>query len=98
VRRVTEIMAAIARASQDQTGGIEHVNAAIGTMEQDTVQNAALVEETADFATELQEQSVKLAQVVSVFTLARDGGAAAPARPDGARTLAAAARPLLGRA
>jgi methyl-accepting chemotaxis protein len=69
VQRVTEIMASIAQASHEQTGGIEHVNSAIGRMEQDTQHNAALVDETAAFTSALQEQSVKLAQVVSVFTL-----------------------------
>jgi methyl-accepting chemotaxis protein len=77
VERVTSLMAAIAEASNAQTGGIEHVNDAIAQMEQDTQHNARLVEETAGFAGALQEQAASLAQVVSIFTLARD---AAPTR------------------
>ena len=56
-------------------------------MEQDTQHNARLVEQTAGFATELREQAASLAQVVSVFTLARGeqpdraGAARPPALP-----------------
>jgi hypothetical protein len=72
VRRVTPIIAAIATASSEQTDGIEHVNAAVARMEQDTQHNTRLVEETAGSAAELREQAASLAQVVSVFTLARE--------------------------
>ncbi|MFC0253016.1 methyl-accepting chemotaxis protein [Massilia consociata] len=69
IRRVTDIMAEISSASQEQTGGIEQVNAAIGQMDQVTQQNAALVEESAAAATSMQEQAAKLAEVVGVFKL-----------------------------
>jgi methyl-accepting chemotaxis protein len=72
VRRVMPIMAAIAAASSEQTDGIEQVNAAVARMEQDTQHNTRLVEETASSAAELREQAASLAQVVSVFTLARE--------------------------
>jgi methyl-accepting chemotaxis protein len=90
VQRVMPIIAAIAEASGVQTDGIEHVNEAVAQMEQDTQHNARLVEETAGFAAELREQAASLAQVVSVFTLARD---AQPERalPVPAATLALAA-------
>ena len=71
VRRVTDIMAAIAEASSAQTAGIEHINDAIAEMDTDTQRNAGLVEETAGFAAALREQAASLAAVVSVFTLAR---------------------------
>jgi methyl-accepting chemotaxis protein len=76
VRRVTDIMAEIQAASQEQTQGIEQINQAIGQMDQVTQQNAALVEEAAAAAQSLQEQAGGLSQVVSVFRL--EGGAAAP--------------------
>jgi hypothetical protein len=69
---VTNIMAAIAEASSAQTADIEHINDAIAQMDQDTQQNAGLVDETAGFATALREQAASLAAVVSVFTLARE--------------------------
>ena len=78
VQRVTNIMAAIAEASSAQTADIEHINDAIAQMDQDTQQNAGLVDETAGFATALREQAASLAAVVSVFTLARQGNPLPP--------------------
>jgi methyl-accepting chemotaxis protein len=69
VKRVTDIMAEIMAASQEQSAGIEQVNQAIGQMDQVTQQNAALVEQAAAAAESLQEQAGNLAQVVSVFKL-----------------------------
>ncbi|OYZ02455.1 MAG: hypothetical protein B7Y42_02465, partial [Polaromonas sp. 28-63-22] len=67
VKRVTDIMAEITVASQEQTSGIEQINQAITQMDQVTQQNAALVEEAAAAAASLQEQASGLLQVVSVF-------------------------------
>ena len=53
VKRVTDIMAEITAASQEQSGGIEQVNQAITQMDQVTQQNAALVEEAAAAAESL---------------------------------------------
>jgi len=69
VKRVTDIMAEITAASQEQTSGIEQINQAITQMDQVTQQNAALVEEAAAAAQSLQEQAAGLSQVVSVFRL-----------------------------
>jgi methyl-accepting chemotaxis protein len=46
VSRVSDIIAEISHASQEQRAGIEQVNQAIGDMDQVTQQNAALVEES----------------------------------------------------
>ncbi|WP_202424255.1 methyl-accepting chemotaxis protein [Duganella levis] len=73
VKRVTDIMAEIALASQEQNAGIEQINQAITQMDQVTQQNAALVEEAAAAAEAMQEQAEHLAQAVDVFKLA--GGA-----------------------
>jgi methyl-accepting chemotaxis protein len=67
VKCVTDIMAEITAASQEQTQGIEQINQAITQMDQVTQQNAALVEEAAAAASSLQEQAGALSQVVSVF-------------------------------
>ncbi len=69
VKRVTDIMAEITAASQEQSTGIEQVNQAITQMDQVTQQNAALVEEAAAAAASLREQASNLSQVVSVFKL-----------------------------
>ena len=84
VRRVTDIMAEITAASQEQSAGIAQVNTTIVDMDETTQQNAALVEEAAAAAASMQDQAAGLARVVSVFKL--DAVAARPnAAP--ARTL-----------
>jgi methyl-accepting chemotaxis protein len=69
VRRVTDIIAEIAAASEEQSSGIKQVNEAIAQMDNVTQQNAALVEEAAASANALQDQASNLSQMVSVFTL-----------------------------
>jgi methyl-accepting chemotaxis protein len=90
VKRVTDIMAEISAASQEQSGGIEQVNTAVAQMDKITQQNAALVEEAAAAAKSMEEQTDGLASMVSVFKLGEEAAApvaavkpaaAAPARP-----------------
>ncbi|MBP1203934.1 methyl-accepting chemotaxis protein [Duganella sp. 1411] len=69
INRVTQIMTQISHASEEQSIGIAQVNDAITQMDQVTQQNAALVEQAAAAAESMQEQSAKLADVVSVFKL-----------------------------
>jgi PAS domain S-box-containing protein len=57
VKRVTDIMAEITAASQEQSSGIEQVNQAVTQMDETTQQNAALVEQAAAAAESLQEQA-----------------------------------------
>jgi len=86
IRRVSDIVAEISSASAEQSTGIEQVNQAITDMDASTQHNAALVEESAAAANSLQDQAARLAQVVSLFKIARQA-ATAPAAP--ARTLPA---------
>jgi methyl-accepting chemotaxis protein len=72
VKRVTDIMAEIASATEEQDSGIEQINQAITEMDATTQQNAALVEQAAAAAESLQNQAGALAQMVSVFKLADD--------------------------
>ncbi len=69
VKRVTDIMAEITAASNEQNDGIEQVNKAIIQIDDVTQQNAALVEEAAAAAEALQEQSEVLMDAVSIFKL-----------------------------
>jgi methyl-accepting chemotaxis protein len=69
VKRVTNIMAEIAAASNEQSAGIEQVNTAITQMDEMTQQNAALVEEAAAAAEAMQGQAEILFEAVSVFKL-----------------------------
>ncbi|MCM2520700.1 methyl-accepting chemotaxis protein [Stenotrophomonas maltophilia] len=82
VQRVTDIMADISAASQEQSSGIEQVNQAVVQMDETTQQNAALVEEASAAARSMEEQANLLAEAVSVFRT-------------GAVTAAAAVRPAL---
>jgi methyl-accepting chemotaxis protein len=92
IQRVTDIMAEIASASQEQIQGIEQVNQAIGLMDESTQQNAALVEESAAAAGALQVQAQRLAGLVYVFKL--DARMAAPVATS-SRALAVAATPAV---
>ncbi|WP_414491768.1 methyl-accepting chemotaxis protein [Stenotrophomonas maltophilia] len=74
VQRVTDIMADISAASQEQSSGIEQVNQAVVQMDETTQQNAALVEEASAAARSMEEHANLLAEAVSVF---RTGAAAA---------------------
>jgi methyl-accepting chemotaxis protein-1 (serine sensor receptor) len=88
VARVTDIMAEIMSASEEQSAGIQQINGAIVQMDQVTQQNAALVEEAAAAADSLQDQAHALAQLVGSFRIdAADAHAPAHA---GARTHAPA--------
>ncbi|OON63701.1 methyl-accepting chemotaxis protein [Massilia sp. KIM] len=69
VGRVTDIMAEITAASQEQTAGIEQINSAVTQMDQVTQQNAALVEQASAAAQSLQEEARELAQTVGTFKL-----------------------------
>ena len=81
VDRVTGIMGEIASASNEQSTGIDQVNAAITQMDQVTQQNAALVEQAAAAAGSLRSQADQLAATVAVFRTGEDGenGTATPA-------------------
>jgi methyl-accepting chemotaxis protein len=69
VARVTDIMAEIATASEQQSAGINRVNQAISNMEQVTQQNATLVHESTSAADAMQAQAEALAAAVAVFTI-----------------------------
>ncbi|WP_182267756.1 methyl-accepting chemotaxis protein [Stenotrophomonas maltophilia] len=94
VQRVTDIMAEISAASQEQSAGIEQVNQTVVQMDETTQQNAALVEEATAAARAMEDQAVQLGEAVARFRLASQGTKAIPARPLAApvpRQVAAAA-------
>ena len=90
IKRVTDIIADISAASQEQSAGIEQVNQAVTQMDESTQQNAALVEEATAAARSMEQQAGQLVQTVAVFRV--EGAATAPG--GAARAVAtAAARP-----
>jgi methyl-accepting chemotaxis protein len=77
VQQVTELIGEIAAASTEQSAGVEEINRAVIQMENVTQQNAALVEEAAASSLSLQEQSDRLARLVSRFRLVDEATKAA---------------------
>ncbi len=73
VQLVADIISGTAAAGQEQSSGIEQVNQAVSQMDEITQQNAALVEQAAAAAESLQDQAVKLAQLVDTFKLSQAG-------------------------
>jgi methyl-accepting chemotaxis protein len=69
VKRVTDVIAEIVSASQEQSAGIEQINRAISEMDNVTQQNASLVEEAAAAAESLRDQAGNLVRAVSVFQI-----------------------------
>jgi methyl-accepting chemotaxis protein len=68
VKRVTDIMAEISAASQEQASGIEQVNKAVMAMDDTTQQNAALVEQLTSASQSLKMQADDLLKRVRKFT------------------------------
>src|SRR5262245_13855157 len=79
VKKVSDIVAEIALASQEQSAGIEQVNKAVMQMDEMTQQNAALVEEAAAASESVDTQARSLQQLMVFFTL--EGGSKAQDSP-----------------
>jgi methyl-accepting chemotaxis protein-1 (serine sensor receptor) len=71
VTNVTDIMAEIASASDEQSRGIAQVGIAVNEMDHVTQQNASLVQESATAAATLEAQARSLTHVVAVFRTSR---------------------------
>ena len=95
VKRVTDIMAEITAASEEQSSGIEQVNQAITQMDEVTQQNAALVEQASAAARSMEQQATDLASTVAVFVLSHDarGTGAGDASGGSSRVLPLPVRP-----
>jgi methyl-accepting chemotaxis protein len=76
VSRVSDLIADIAAASQEQSSGISQVNTAVTQMDQVVQQNASLVEESTAATEAMKEQAGTLLKLVARFRL---GEEAAPA-------------------
>lgn len=93
VRKVTDIVAEIAAASQEQSAGIEQVNSAVMEMDQMTQQNAALVEEASAASRSMDEQASLLIEKVSFFHIGdetKGKSLVRPKKPDPVKVMAAA--------
>jgi len=84
VQRVTDVVAEIAQASQEQATGIEQVNKAVVQMDDATQQNAALVEEASAASEAIVGQATRLASLVARYRVAEEFAAAASPVPKNA--------------
>jgi len=67
VRRVSDYVAEIAAATQDQSTGLLHVSATIAQIDTATQQNAALVEQSTAATASMHDQTRRLRSAVNVF-------------------------------
>ena len=71
VQRVHQIIGSMGLATQEQSQDIYQVNQSVNDLENMTLQNAALVQQSAAAAADLQAQANKLAQLVSAFNVSK---------------------------
>jgi methyl-accepting chemotaxis protein len=81
VKKVSDLIAEIAAASEEQDGGIRQVNSAVAQMERVTQQNATLVEEATAATDSMKDQAATLLRLVARFRLGEAQPAAMPAKP-----------------
>lgn len=74
VKKVTDTVADIVAASQEQAAGIDEVSHTVTNMDESTQQNAALVEEASAASRAMQEQANALMEQVAFFKLPVEGG------------------------
>ena len=79
VQRVTDIIAEITAAAAEQSSGIGLINITVGSLDQMTQQNAALVQQSAVAAHKLRQQAQRLSQSMQVFRLSGGGHRVVPA-------------------
>ncbi|HEX7890442.1 MAG TPA: methyl-accepting chemotaxis protein [Ramlibacter sp.] len=81
VKKVSDLIAEIAAASEEQDAGIQQVNTAVTQMDQVVQQNASLVEEAAAATESMKVQAASLLQMVSRFQLVEGQAAYSPLQP-----------------
>ena len=72
VKKVSDIIAEIAAAAEEQSLGIEQVNTAVSQLDEVTQKNAAMVEQAAAASESMDEQSRGLIQLMDFFRLGED--------------------------
>ena len=82
VRKVAELVAEIAVASNEQARGIDQINTAVGRMDSMTQQTAANAEESASSSEEMNAQAERMKAMMAELVKLVDGGSGevAPAR------------------
>ncbi len=80
VQTINLHMEAITTSARKQSTGLAEVNAAVNQMDQVTQQNAAMVEETSAAGSTLADESTRLRELISQFTLS--GSARSPGQSE----------------
>ncbi len=96
VKKVSDIIAEISAASQEQSTGIDQVNKAVAQMDEVTQQNAALVEEAAAASESMDEQARGLQNLMDFFTI-NDGMSSVGANTTRAPSIARTPQVISGR-
>jgi len=95
---VNDHMQAIASSAREQATGLSEVNSAVNQMDQVTQQNAAMVEESNAASATLANETQRLRQFISRFTLGRHytGQKSSAAAPQGLARAPAPTAPSMG--
>ncbi len=81
IRRLDEMVAEIAQASQEQSEGLAQVSRAVAGIDQITQSNAAMSQQSAAAAEEMQTQAEAVRSAVAELMGMVEGGSAAPVAP-----------------
>ena len=81
IQKVTTMMQTIQDAVQEQESGISQVSIAVNQMDSATQQNVSLVEQTSTAAASLQDEAVRLADLVGTFQLREGAASSTPSLP-----------------
>lgn len=98
VEEISKNVVAIVEASREQSTGLGEINTAVGTIDQGTQQNAAMVEETSAASVSLAQQAEELNALLATFQLGHGAAGAKPGSRQPGRGPAAAATPAPVRA
>jgi methyl-accepting chemotaxis protein len=97
VQDINSNVIAIVEASREQATGLQEINKAVNAMDQNTQQNAAMVEETTAASHSLAREAETLRNLLAQFRFGQHSSATGSiARPD-ARPVAAPARKLMAK-
>ncbi len=78
IKKLTDVVAEITSASQEQAAGIDQVNNAVTQMDQTTQENAALVEESASASKAMEHHAQELVELVGFFKTTRTATSVVP--------------------
>ncbi|MCE3025398.1 methyl-accepting chemotaxis protein [Salinicola sp. DM10] len=82
VNRVADVIGEISAGAKEQNSGIGQINTAVAEMDAMTQQNAAMVQQSATAAADLQQEAERLRGLIDTFVLGEDADAGNASAPD----------------